>query len=80
MARHEDQGVTKKPSKIAIKRSNFDSTYNKAHKTRAKALGESGNWEQAVKRYEGLAEPNPEEPDIQPQHSEVGHPRASNQM
>lgn len=43
----------------------LDPTYTKARKTRAKALGESGNWEQAVKDLKDLAESNPEEPGIQ---------------
>jgi DnaJ homolog subfamily C member 7 len=43
----------------------LDPTYTKARKTRAKALGESGNWEQAVKDLKELAETNPEEPGIQ---------------
>lgn len=43
----------------------LDPTYTKARKTRAKALGESGNWEQAVKDLKELAESNPEEPGIQ---------------
>lgn len=43
----------------------LDPTYTKARKTRAKALGESGNWEQALKELRELAESNPEEPGIQ---------------
>jgi DnaJ homolog subfamily C member 7 len=43
----------------------LDPTYTKARKTRAKALGESGDWEQAVKDLKELAESNPEEPGIQ---------------
>lgn len=43
----------------------LDPTYTKARKTRAKALGESGNWEQAVKDLKELAESNPEEPGMQ---------------
>ena len=40
----------------------LDPTYLKARKTRAKALGESGNWEQAVKDLKEIAEQHPEEP------------------
>ena len=36
-----------------------DPTYIKAKKTRAKAVGESGNWEQAVKDLKELAEADP---------------------
>jgi DnaJ homolog subfamily C member 7 len=36
-----------------------DPTYTKAKKTRAKAVGESGNWEQAVKDLKELAEADP---------------------
>jgi DnaJ family protein C protein 7 len=42
----------------------FDPSYTKARKTRAKALGEGGNWEEAVRAYKAIAEQNPEEPGI----------------
>jgi DnaJ homolog subfamily C member 7 len=42
----------------------LDPSYTKAKKTRAKALGESGNWEEAVREYKAIAEQNPEEPGI----------------
>jgi len=42
----------------------LDPTYTKARKTRAKALGESGDWEEAVKQLKAIAETNPEEPGI----------------
>ncbi|CCX34376.1 Similar to DnaJ homolog subfamily C member 7 homolog; acc. no. Q9HGM9 [Pyronema omphalodes CBS 100304] len=37
----------------------LDSTYTKARKTRAKALGESGNWEEAVRELKAAAEADP---------------------
>jgi DnaJ homolog subfamily C member 7 len=40
----------------------LDPTYIKARKMRAKAVGESGNWDQAVKDLKELAEQHPEEP------------------
>lgn len=43
----------------------LDPSYTKARKTKAKALGESGNWEEAVKELKAIAESNPEEPNIQ---------------
>ena len=43
----------------------LDPTYTKARKTRAKAVGESGDWEQAVKELKELAEAHPEEPGLQ---------------
>ena len=43
----------------------LDPTYLKARKTRARALGESGNWDEAVREYKGIAESNPSEPGIQ---------------
>jgi len=43
----------------------LDPTYLKARKTKAKALGESGNWEEAVREYKNIAENNPSEPGIQ---------------
>ncbi|KAM0720503.1 hypothetical protein Q7P37_004639 [Cladosporium fusiforme] len=42
----------------------LDPSYTKARKTRAKALGEGGNWEEAVRAYKSIAEQNPEEPNI----------------
>lgn len=42
----------------------LDPSYTKARKTKAKALGESGNWEEAVREYKSIAESNPEEPGI----------------
>lgn len=42
----------------------LDPSYTKARKTRAKALGESGNWEEAVRAYKSVQENNPEEPGI----------------
>ncbi|KAL8802262.1 MAG: hypothetical protein Q9182_003913 [Xanthomendoza sp. 2 TL-2023] len=43
----------------------LDATYTKARKTRARALGESGNWDEAVREYKAIAEANPSEPGIQ---------------
>ncbi|KAL8842313.1 MAG: hypothetical protein Q9205_004514 [Flavoplaca limonia] len=43
----------------------LDSTYIKARRTRARALGESGNWDEAVREYKAIAESNPSEPGIQ---------------
>lgn len=43
----------------------LDPTYTKARKTKAKALGESGNWDEAVREYKAIAESNPSEPGIQ---------------
>lgn len=37
----------------------LDPTYTKARKTRAKALGESGNWEDAVREYKQALENDP---------------------
>jgi DnaJ family protein C protein 7 len=42
----------------------LDPSYTKARKTRAKALGESGNWEEAVREYKAVHEANPSEPGI----------------
>jgi DnaJ family protein C protein 7 len=42
----------------------LDPSYTKARKTRAKALGESGNWEEAVRDLKAIAEENPSEPGI----------------
>ena len=42
----------------------LDPSYIKARKTKAKATGESGNWEEAVREFKAIAESNPEEPGI----------------
>lgn len=42
----------------------LDPSYTKARKTRAKALGESGDWEEAVRAYKAIQEQSPEEPGI----------------
>lgn len=42
----------------------LDPTYTKARKTKAKALGESGNWEEAIREYKAIHEANPSEPGI----------------
>jgi DnaJ family protein C protein 7 len=42
----------------------LDPSYTKARKTRAKALGEGGDWEEAVRAYKNIQEQNPEEPNI----------------
>jgi DnaJ family protein C protein 7 len=42
----------------------LDPSYTKARKTKAKALGLSGDWETAVKEYKNIAEQNPSEPGI----------------
>lgn len=42
----------------------LDPSYTKARKTRAKAFGESGDWEEAVRAYKAVQESNPEEPGI----------------
>ncbi|KAF2209417.1 hypothetical protein CERZMDRAFT_114077 [Cercospora zeae-maydis SCOH1-5] len=42
----------------------LDPTYIKAMKTRAKALGASGDWEEAVRAFKNIAEQHPEEPSI----------------
>lgn len=42
----------------------MDPSYTKARKTRAKALGEGGNWEEAVRAYKSIQEQSPEEPGI----------------
>jgi DnaJ family protein C protein 7 len=42
----------------------LDPSYTKARKTRAKALGENGNWEEAVRDLKAIAEENPSEPGI----------------
>lgn len=43
----------------------LDPTYTKARRTKAKALGESGNWQEAVTEFKSIAEDNPSEPGIQ---------------
>jgi DnaJ family protein C protein 7 len=42
----------------------LDPSYTKARKTRAKALGESGNWEEAVRELKAMHEANPAEPGL----------------
>lgn len=42
----------------------LDPSYTKARKTRAKALGESGNWEEAARELKAIQEANPSEPNI----------------
>jgi len=42
----------------------LDPSYTKARKTRAKALGESGNWEEASREFKSIHEENPSEPGI----------------
>ncbi|KAI4714761.1 hypothetical protein J4E89_000442 [Alternaria sp. Ai002NY15] len=42
----------------------LDPSYTKARKTRAKALGENGNWEEAVRDLKAIQEENPSEPGI----------------
>jgi DnaJ family protein C protein 7 len=42
----------------------LDPSYTKARKTRAKALGESGNWEEASREFKAIHEENPSEPGI----------------
>lgn len=42
----------------------LDPSYTKARKTKARALGESGDWETAVRDFKAIAESNPEEPGI----------------
>ncbi|MCJ1323400.1 hypothetical protein MMC10_000060 [Thelotrema lepadinum] len=42
----------------------LDPSYLKARKTKARAMGESGNWEEAVREYKAIAESNPSEPGI----------------
>lgn len=42
----------------------LDPSYMKARKTRAKATGESGDWEQAVKDWKALVEDNPSDPEL----------------
>lgn len=42
----------------------LDPTYTKARKTRAKALGESGGWEEALRELKAIHDENPSEPGI----------------
>ena len=42
----------------------LDPSYTKARRTRAKALGESGDWEEAVRELKAIAETSPEEPGL----------------
>jgi DnaJ family protein C protein 7 len=42
----------------------LDPSYTKAKRTKAKALGESGKWEDAVRELKALSETNPSEPGI----------------
>jgi len=42
----------------------LDPSYTKARKTKAKAMGEDGNWEEAVRELKDIAEANPSEPNI----------------
>lgn len=42
----------------------LDPSYTKARRTRAKALGESGDWEEAVRAYKDIQQANPEESGI----------------
>lgn len=42
----------------------LDPSYTKARKTKARALGESGDWETAVKEYKSIQETSPEDPSI----------------
>jgi len=42
----------------------LDPSYTKARKTRAKALGEGGDWQEAVRAYQSIQEQSPEEPGI----------------
>ena len=43
----------------------LDPSYLKARRTRARAYGESGNWDEACKEYKAIAEAHPQEPGIQ---------------
>jgi DnaJ family protein C protein 7 len=42
----------------------LDPSYTKARKTKAKAMGASGDWEEAVRELKNIAEANPSEPGI----------------
>ncbi|KAK7531501.1 tetratricopeptide [Phyllosticta citribraziliensis] len=43
----------------------LDPSYVKARMTKAKALGEMGNWEEALREYNAIKDANPSEPGIQ---------------
>jgi len=43
----------------------FDPTYTKARKTKAKAMGESGAWQEAVNELKAVAEANPNDAGLQ---------------
>jgi DnaJ family protein C protein 7 len=43
----------------------LDPSYTKARKTKAKAMGADGNWEEAIRELKGIQEANPSEPGIQ---------------
>lgn len=55
-------------AELAIADSNraleLDPSYTKARKTRAKAYGENGDWEEAVRELKAVQEQHPEEPGI----------------
>jgi DnaJ family protein C protein 7 len=42
----------------------LDPSYIKARKTKAKAMGEAGDWEEATREYKAIQEANPTEPGI----------------
>lgn len=42
----------------------LDPAYLKARKTKARALGDSGDWDEAVREFKAIAESNPSEPGI----------------
>ncbi|MCJ1351470.1 MAG: hypothetical protein MMC33_001454 [Icmadophila ericetorum] len=42
----------------------LDPSYTKARKTQARALGESGDWDEAIRIYKSIAETSPSEPGI----------------
>ncbi|KAL9631279.1 MAG: hypothetical protein Q9164_005977, partial [Protoblastenia rupestris] len=42
----------------------LDPSYTKARKTKARALGESGDWDAAVREYKAIQESHPEEPGL----------------
>jgi DnaJ family protein C protein 7 len=42
----------------------LDPSYIKARKTKAKAMGEAGDWEEAAREYKAIQEANPTEPGI----------------
>ena len=50
--------------KDAEKALGLDPTYTKARKTKAKALGESGDWEEAIREYKAIADANPNDPGV----------------